>query len=178
MTTMKAKDLFQLCNRLSDIVSEEFDMSLDGTNQKSFHKKYGMLLYHLMVYLMCTQLTPTPMLITLKKYDGHAMYYGPQGLYNGSAKIPLSPLHHNAIKNLIDDQPDRVYLFSPCTTLPSELTPKDKARIGNHFFRLLKQYNPKLKPCMYKDKTLSTSMMTLLLFSVAHHNGGYIKFDV
>lgn len=174
---MKAEQLLRLYNRITETFAEEFDMSMSGVGQKMFHKKYDMMLYQLMLYLMCTQLTTTPMLITLRKYNGHSLYYCSRGICSGDRVLPLSSIQHNAIKNLMDEHPDRIYLFSPCKTLPSELSPADRKRIINHFNRLLKIFNSDLKPNMYRDKDLSYYITMVLLFTATNCNQGRITIS-
>ena len=157
--------LFLLHNNLTKQLSEQFDMTLDGKKQRKFYKKYSLLFYHLMVYLICTQFTSTPMFITLKKETGHNMYYCEQGLFNGNILIPLTPLQHMAIQGLIEEHPNRIYLFSPSNIKPSDLSLQDRKSIINHFNRLLKGYNPNLKPSMYRKGEYKEYLMSLLLYN-------------
>jgi hypothetical protein len=153
-------------------------MALDGSNQKTFYKKYDVVLYHLMIYLMCTQLTTRPMFITLKRIEEHPLFYSSRGLHNGDTIIPLQPIHHIAIMNIIDEHPQRIYLFTPSLVQPFELSSKDKICINNHFNRLLRQYNPDLSVSMYKNKKYGTNMLSLMIREKAKLHAGHVELDI
>lgn len=160
---MNPSELFQLYTQSIDKCYESFDMSACGSNQKSFHLKYNDTLYSLALYLMCTQITPLPSLITLQKHDGYDLYYSDKGIHCGDIIAPLQPIHHIAIKNIMDDCPTRIYLFNTCTVPPAQLTNKNKVNISNYFTRFIKSCNNDLNTAMFKNKAFSTQLLCLLI---------------
>lgn len=148
-------ELLNLYYESIDVMNNTFDPSVDGTSQKTFRTKYDSVLYSLMLYLLCTQITTRPMMITLKQYPGHPLYYSNNVIYNGDVSVPITSEHNIAIQSIIQEHPTRVYLFNNCTTPPASLTPKEKASINAYYSHLLTHFNPMLSVKMYKEVSLS-----------------------
>lgn len=157
-------ELLKLYNTSNTQMFSTIDLHMDGSTQKSFHNKYDVVLYHIIVYLMTTQFISKPVFITLRKYEGHPFYYSSRGIHINDIVIHLQPLLHNSIKKMIEDQPNRVYLFYPSQMLPSELTPKEKKLMNTYFCHLMKRYNKTLSMSMFKNEKYKNILLSNLLF--------------
>lgn len=155
-------ELLNLYYKSTDEMNSTFDPGLDGTSQKGFRTKYDCVLYSLMLFMLCTQVTTRPMMITLKQYPGHPLYYDDNRIHNGEFSVPIASEYNIVIQSIIEEHPTRVYLFNNCTTPPSFLSPKEKASINAYYSHLLTHYNPMLSVKMYKDLNLSRSLFQVL----------------
>lgn len=159
------------------MMHETVDLSIDGTSQKTFHIKYDSVLHNIVLYLMATQLIPKPALITLEKHDEHQYYYSNKGLHCDNIVFPLKPLHHEAIKNMKKEYPDRIYLFHSTTTIPSMLSSKEKSTINSYFSHLIKKYDARFSMSMFKNARYQNELLTnqLALFIQSHNELSELK---
>jgi len=160
---LDAGTLLELYHQSVENLYQTFDMSADGSNQKTFHVKYDALLYNLLLYLLCTQFISKPMVITLRKYENHPFYYNSDGLHCGDNFIPLLSIHHIAINSMIDEHPNRIYLFNNSMTEPSQLNSTETKVMSNYLTKMLSKYNKQLSVKMFKQHETLSHMMSMML---------------
>ena len=172
--SVSVEQLISLYHQSVEDFEMEFDMSSDGSSQKTFHQKYDAALYSIALLLMYSQLTTTPAAITLYKHDGHNLYYEQKRIYNGGSFVSLTSFQNIALQTMIKDQPERLYLFNNCTVLPDDLTSKTILSLNTTMNTLLAKFNPSFSIKMYKDVPLTKELLqyfveTNRVNSIAYH---------
>jgi hypothetical protein len=169
-----AEQIIRWYNESLDAFELEFDMKSDVKTRTLLHEKYDVFLYNIAMLLMYSQLTPQPVLLTVRKIDDHSLYYEDNKLFNGTRFVQLTSLQNIAMQTFIADNPKRMYLFGNSTVLPHEISTKHLSGMNVAMNTLLAKFNSDVNVRCYKDSDLTRDLLayfveTNRVNAVAYH---------
>lgn len=135
------------------------DLSMSGKTRKTFQAKYGLGLRQILLHILVHCPSINPMSITMRYVndDTPCFDYYAEHIKCKNNKVELSGIQCNIIDEIMQEYPERIYLFHCTESAPDKLTPTDKRNITSAYCKLLKGCSDKLSIPFVKQLALSDS---------------------